>query len=216
MKHLPERMVFATPSSSKPEQAWQSTTCLQCCTKVQRIVPKWQATSRTWSATRFDWNNFHIPWMTSSPDSWHRIHVSTSASSEPDRSCLRFLWLPSANELVQIYEYQHLVITAKISPTCANYDLKRVGLDNEEWYPIAAKAILNNFHMDYFIKSVETSEEAIEVFSQLQLLLSKHGFELRNWISKNDAVTKAISEYLKSYSNIKQNEVEPMQKNLQC
>ena len=38
--HLRERMVFATPSSAKPEQAWQSKTCLKCRIKVQRIMPK--------------------------------------------------------------------------------------------------------------------------------------------------------------------------------
>ena len=63
--------------------------------------------------------------------------------------------------------------------------------------------------MDDFIKSVETPEEAIEVFNQLQLPLSRHGFELKKWISNNDAVTKAIPEDLKSISNTKQVEVEP-------
>ena len=63
--------------------------------------------------------------------------------------------------------------------------------------------------MDDFIKSVETPEEAIEVFNQLQPLLSQHGFELKKWISNNDAVTKAIPEDLKSISNTKQVEVEP-------
>ena len=79
-------------------------------------------------------------------------------------------------------------------------------------YPIAAKAIQNNFYMDDFIKSVETPEEAIEVFNQLQPLLSQHGFELKKWISNNDAVTEAIPEYLKSTSNTKQVEVEPSTK----
>ena len=37
---------FRTPSSPKPKQAWQSETCLQCCIKVQRGMPKRQATSR--------------------------------------------------------------------------------------------------------------------------------------------------------------------------
>ena len=128
---------------------------------------------------------------------------------EQDRSCLRFLWRPRTNEPVQIYEYQRHVFGAKSSPTCANYALKRVGLDNEKEYPIAAKAIQNNFYMDDFIKSVETSEEAIEVFNQLQPLLSQHGFELKKWISNNDAVAKAIPEDLKSISNTKQVEVEP-------
>ena len=64
--------------------------------------------------------------------------------------------------------------------------------------------------MDDFIKSVETPEEAIEVLNQLQqLLLSRHGFELKKWISNNDAVTEAIPEGLESISNTKQVEVEP-------
>ena len=98
---------------------------------------------------------------------------------------------------------------ANSSPTCANYALKRVGLDNEKEYPIAAKAIQNNFYMDDFIKSVETTEKAIQVFSQIQPLLSQHGFQMKKWISNNDAVTEAIQEDLKSISNTKQVEFEP-------
>ena len=86
-----------------------------------------------------------------------------------------------------------------------NYALKRVGLDNEKEYTIAVKAIKNNFYMDDFINSVENPEEAIEVFNQLQPLLSRQGFELKKkWKSNNDAF-----EDLKSISNPKQVEVEP-------
>ena len=74
-------MVFATPFSAKSEQAWQSKTCMQSCKKVQRKMPKWQTTSTTWSATRFDWNSLQISWRSNCTDSWHRIDVSTSASS---------------------------------------------------------------------------------------------------------------------------------------
>ena len=63
--------------------------------------------------------------------------------------------------------------------------------------------------MDDFIRSVKNPEEAIEVFNELQPLLSQYGFELRKWISNNDAVTKAIPEDLKSISNTEQVEVEP-------
>ena len=84
---------------------------------------------------------------------------------EQDRSCLRFLCRPRTIEPVQLNEYRRHVFEAKSSPTCANYALKRVGLDNEEEYSIAAKAIQNKFYMDDFIKLVETPEEAIEVFN---------------------------------------------------
>ena len=128
---------------------------------------------------------------------------------ERDKSCLRFLWRPTVNEPVQIYEYQRHVFGAKSSPTCANYALKRVAIDNEDEFPIAAKTIQNNFYMDDFIKSVETPEEAIEVFEQLQPLLSKHGFELKKWITNSDTVTNAIPVDLRSISNQKQVEIEP-------
>ena len=128
---------------------------------------------------------------------------------QQDRSCLRFLWRPRTNEPVQIYKYQRHVFGAKSSPTCANFALKRVGLDNEEMYPIASKAIQNNFYMGDFNKSVETPEEAIEVFRQLRYLLLQHGFQLSKWISNSEEVCKAIPVDLKSISNTKQVEVEP-------
>ena len=126
---------------------------------------------------------------------------------ELDKSCLRFLWQPRVNEPVQIY--QRHVFGAKSSPTCANYALKRVAIDNEDEFPIAAKTIENSFYMDVFIMSVETPEEAIKVFKQLQTLLSKHGVELKRWITNSYVVTNAIPEDLRSISNTKQVEVEP-------
>ena len=120
---------------------------------------------------------------------------------EQDRSCLRLFWRPRANEPVQIYDYQRHMFGAKSSPTCANYALKRVGLENEEEYPKATKALQNIFYMDDFLKSVDSPEEAIQVFSQLKPLLSLErtkGLELKKWISNNDAVTNAIPEGLES------------------
>ena len=113
------------------------------------------------------------------------------------------------NEPVQIYEYQRHVFEAKSSPTCANYALKQVAIHNEDESPIAAKTIQNNLYMDDFIKSVETPKEAIKFFQQLQPLLSKHGVELKKWITNSDVVTNATPEDLRSISNTKQVEVEP-------
>ena len=124
---------------------------------------------------------------------------------EQGRSYFRFLWTPGTNESVQIYEYQSHVFGAKGSPNCANYALKQVGLDNEEMFSIAAKAIQSNFYVDDFIKSVETPEEEIE---DLWHLFSQHGFELKKLISNSDEVSKAIPVDLKSISDTKQVEIE--------
>ena len=128
---------------------------------------------------------------------------------ERDKGCWRFLWRPTMNELVPVYEYHRHFFGAKVSPTCANYALKRVAIDNKDEFPVAAKTIQNNFYMDDFIMSVETPEEAINVFKQLQYLLSKHGFELKKWLNNSDVVTNAIPEDLRSISDTTQVEVEP-------
>ena len=194
-------MVFAPPSSTEPEQAWQSKTnkYKEVCLNDKLLAGPDLLHGLIGTIVRF--RGGQIALTADIESMFLQVQVP-----EQDRSCLRFLWRPRTNEPVQI---QRHLFGAKSSLTCANYALKRVGLDNEEEYPIAAKAIQNNFCMDNFIKSVETPEEAIEVSNQLQPPLSEHGFELKKWISNNDAVTEAIPEDLKSIRNTKQVEVEP-------
>ena len=88
------------------------------------------------------------------------------------KSCLKFLWRSTMNDPVQIYEYQRHVFGAKCSQTCSNYALKQQAINNEDQFPIAAKTIQSNVYMDNFIKPVDTPDEAINVFEQLQSLLS--------------------------------------------
>ena len=63
--------------------------------------------------------------------------------------------------------------------------------------------------MDKFIKSVDTPEEAINVFQKLQSFLSKYGFKPKKWITNCNKLTKEMSEELRSISDTKQVEVEP-------
>ena len=123
-----------------------------------------------------------------------------------DKCCLRFFWRPTIIKIVQKYEYHCHVFGANSLPTCVNYALKRVVIANEDQSPIAAKAI-QIFYMDNFIKSIHTPDEAINVFKQLQPLLLKHVFELKNWITNCSKLTEEFSEDMKSISNIMQVEV---------
>ena len=162
-------MVFATPSSAKSEQAWQRV--CNAASKYKEVCLNYKLLAGPdmllgLIATKFRFHDGPIALTADIESMFLQVQVP-----EQDRGCLRFLWRSRTNETVQIYEYQRHVFGAKSSPTCAIYALKQVGLDNEKKYPIAAKAIQNNFYMDDFIKSVETPEEAIEVFNQLQTIL---------------------------------------------
>ena len=83
---------------------------------------------------------------------------------EQDKTCLRFLTRPMMNKLLQVYEYQRHLLSAKSSPTCANCALKQMAIVNEDESPIAVKANQKIFNLDDFIKAVDTPEEAINVF----------------------------------------------------
>ena len=76
---------------------------------------------------------------------------------------LRFLWRPKMNKNLGV----------KNSSTIANCALKRVSTNDQDEPQLAAKAILNNLYLDELIESVDTPEEAINVFKQQQHLLSK-------------------------------------------
>ena len=103
----------------------------------------------------------------------------------PSAECkfLRFLWRDDSTKPVKVYEYTRHVFGAKSSPTCANYALQQTGRDNKDFYPLASKAIERNFYMDDFAKSVDTEEEAIELYNQLKTALIKGGFNLTKWIT---------------------------------
>ena len=79
---------------------------------------------------------------------------------------------------------------------------------NEE-FQIAAEAIQDNFCMHDFTKLVDTPDEAINVFKQLQPLMSKHGFELKKRITNCNKVINEIPEELGSISGTKQVKKEP-------
>ena len=126
-----------------------------------------------------------------------------------DKSCLRFLWRPTMNEPVQIYEYQRHVFRAKISPTCANYALKRVAINNDDEFTIPANTIQNNFYMAISTSQSKHLKKQSRFSNNCNLFFQKHGFEQNKWITNSDVVTNAILEDLRSISNTKQVKVEP-------
>ena len=129
----------------------------------------------------------------------------------PSAECkfLRFLWRDDSTKPVKVYEYTRHVFGAKSSPTCANYALQQTGRDNMDFYPLASKAIERNFYMDDFAKSVDTEEEAIELYNQLKTVLIKGGFNLTKWITNNSIVMNSFKEGDRAESTTKTFEAEP-------
>ena len=102
---------------------------------------------------------------------------------ESDQHSLRFLWREDPTSDVGVFQCTRHLFGAKDSPTCANYALRRTAVDNQDRYPDAAYAVLNNFYMDDYLGSVKNPETALLLSRSLVELLKLGGFNLTKFIS---------------------------------
>ena len=79
---------------------------------------------------------------------------------EGDQRSLRFLWQEDTTSDVSVFQNTRHIFGVKDSPTCANYALRRTTVANQNRYPDAAYAVLNNFYMGEYLGSVENPETA--------------------------------------------------------
>ncbi len=84
-----------------------------------------------------------------------------------DQDVLRFLWREDPTAEVGIFRYTRHIFSAKDSPTCANYALRRTATDNTEHYPEASKAVVSKFYMDDYLDSRPTVSETMGVGQSL-------------------------------------------------
>ena len=108
---------------------------------------------------------------------------------ESDQRSLRFLWREDPTSDVSVFQYTRNIFGAKDSPTCANYALRRTAVDNQDRYPDAACAVLNNFYMDDYLWSVKNPETALRLSRSLVELLKLGGFNLTKVLSDDVKLT---------------------------
>nr|CAI5847193.1 unnamed protein product [Callosobruchus analis] len=88
-------------------------------------------------------------------------------------------------------KYLQLERRLEKNPMMKDRCIRQVGLDNLEGYPEAACVIINNFYVDDLVFSDDSSEKAVQVCREVDLVLKRYGFHLRKWISNiPEVVTK--------------------------
>jgi hypothetical protein len=107
---------------------------------------------------------------------FHQVKVSPD-----DYNAFRFLWWPDDDLSKDPVDYRmevHL-FGATSSPSCSSYALQRTARDNsQDFTDEAVSTIKNNFYVDDCLKSVKTSEQAINLVKELTDMLSMGGFRL--------------------------------------
>ena len=123
---------------------------------------------------------------------YHQVRVA-----EDDQPALSFLWRDlDTTRPPDIYQMQVVIFGAKSSPAMANYVLQKTARDYSERTTTegktAAAAVLSNFYMDDFLKSVKTPEAAVTMQQEMTKLLKSGGFRLTKWLSNSRQVLEGV------------------------
>ena len=121
---------------------------------------------------------------------FHQVRVTRG-----DQDTLRFLWWPEGNlnEFPMSYKMTVHLFGGTWSPSCCTYALRHVAKDNTGSYsPAAVETIAQNFYVDDYLKSVPTVSEAINLVSELKMLVAEGGFNLTKWTSNSPEVVSKV------------------------
>ena len=114
-----------------------------------------------------------------------------------DSDYLRFLWWPGGDLGNEPQDYQMTVhlFGATSSPSGSNFALKKTALDNSsDFSHETVQTVLHNFYVDDCLKSLPTTNDAIQLSTELRELLARGGFRLTKWLSNDQEVLETIPE----------------------
>lgn len=99
------------------------------------------------------------------------------------RKYQKILWRFSANEPLGVYQFNRVIYGQAAAPFLAVRAMRQCAIDNEQEFPIGAKAILESFYVDDGLTGADSMTEALTLRHQLTNLLKRGQFELAKWAS---------------------------------
>ena len=122
---------------------------------------------------------------------FHQVRVKPD-----DINALRFLWWPNGDLNSQPQEFMMAVhlFGGVSSPSCANFALRKMSDDNQDFDPEIANTVKRNFYVDDCLKSVKSEQDAVSLMKGLTNLLKEGGFHLTKWLSNSREVIESIPE----------------------
>lgn len=112
--------------------------------------------------------------------------------SPSDRKNQHIFWRPSSEAPIGEFELNTVTYGLKSSPYLAQRVLRQLVNDEGSEYPLASSALINNIFMDDIVAGADSEEQALELYRELNALLSKGGFFPRKWRSSAAAVLEKI------------------------
>ena len=107
----------------------------------------------------------------------------------------RILWRDGDRDREpEVLEFNRVVFGKNAAPMECQFVAQENARRNQSTYPMAAETVLKSTYMDDSIDSVESEEEGIELYRQLDALWNLAGMQARKWISNSPKVVSATPE----------------------
>ncbi|XP_064074465.1 uncharacterized protein LOC113394292 [Vanessa tameamea] len=116
---------------------------------------------------------------------------------EKDTDFQRILWRSNPNDPIEHYKLLRLTFGTACAPYLAVKALQQLAKDEEAQYPRAAKIALQDYYIDDLLTGCETEMEAVEIFEEMNNLMSAGGFCLQKWCSNSERLMNHIQEECK-------------------
>lgn len=114
--------------------------------------------------------------------------------AEDQRKFLMMLRRDSPNETIKQYQLTTVTFGVANAPYLAIRCLKELANTIETQYPLAAKAIRENFYVDDHSGGTDTVEEAFELYNQLKAAFDSACCNLRKFISNSPKLLEKIPD----------------------
>ncbi|XP_062557632.1 uncharacterized protein LOC134222502 [Armigeres subalbatus] len=119
------------------------------------------------------------------------------------------LWRTDEQSEIQWYELTTVTYGTKPAPYLATRTLQQLAEDEQLQFPMAARAVKKDVYMDDVLTGTNTEEEAMELRTQLDSMLSKGGFSLRKWASNCPKVLEGIPKENLAIANTEEVSLDP-------
>lgn len=107
----------------------------------------------------------------------------------------RIFWRDCETQEISEYWMTRVTFGMASAPHCAIRTMIQCALDNEIEYPVAAAIVKRDFYMDDCISGARSKEQVSNIYTQLQALLEKGGFELRKFRTNGLEVSKEADDF---------------------
>ena len=114
--------------------------------------------------------------------------------AQSDADFQRIVWREDPDQEIEDFRLLTVTFGTSCAPYLAVKSLQQVSSDEGNMYPLAAERVKLDFYMDDLMTGCESEKEVGTIYSGMNSLLEKGGFQLQKWTSNRMNLLETLKE----------------------